>query len=272
MRMGDIAMAFPPRKTAFILASTNHGTMIVNRFDYREVRPGEAYGVGLMLLHNSCYEPEEAAFVTTLLDARRRHYGDGVNVLDIGANVGVFTIEWAKHMTGWGIVLAFEAQERIYHALAGNIAINNCFNARAFWVAVASEQGVIGMPLPDYLEPGSFGSLELRQSEHNLGMGQAIDYSEENLVDVTAVTIDSLSLERLDLMKVDVEGMEMDVLEGARGTIDSLHPILVIEELKTERASLKDYLDSFGYTTFGAGMNVVAVHPDDPTIQLLRSR
>ena len=57
-----------------------------------------------------------------------------------------------------------------------------------------------------------------------------------------------------------------------RRTIDNLHPILVIEELKTERASLKDYLDSFGYTTFGAGMNVVAVHPDDPTIQLLRSR
>ena len=262
-------MAHPPRRTAFILASTNHGTMIVNRFDYREVRPGEAYGVGLMLLHNSCYEPEEAAFVTTLLDTRRTHFGDGVHVLDIGANIGVFTVEWAKHMTGWGTVLAFEAQERIYHALAGNIAINNCFNARAFWAAVAAEPGVIGMPVPDYLSAGSFGSLELRPSVHAKGMGQAIDYSEDALVDVTAVTIDSLDLDRVDLIKVDVEGMEMEVLEGARRTLARHRPILVIEELKTDSEALKAYLDSFGYTGFGAGMNVVAIHAGDPSIRLL---
>jgi FkbM family methyltransferase len=49
--------------------------------------------------------------------------------IDCGANIGTHTIEWAKKMTGWGAVIGIEAQERIFYALAGNIAINNCFNA-----------------------------------------------------------------------------------------------------------------------------------------------
>ena len=76
-----------------------------------------------------------------ILALRRRHYGEGVLAIDCGANIGVHTIEWAKAMTGWGSVLAIEAQERIYYALAGNIAINNCFNAFAIHAAVSSESG-----------------------------------------------------------------------------------------------------------------------------------
>jgi FkbM family methyltransferase len=263
-------MAHPSRRIAFVLASTNHGAMILNRFDYRETTPGHGIGVGMALLSNSCYEPEEAAMVATLLDARRRHFGDGVNVLDIGANIGAFTIEWARHMTGWGRILAFEAQERIFHALAGNVALNNCFNARPFWAAVTSKPGLIGVPSPNYFAPGSFGSLELRRNESNEDIGQPIDYSQERLVDVTAVTIDALGLDRVDLVKVDVEGMELEVLEGARGTIGKMHPILAIETLKTDRAALRAYLDEFGYTTFAAGPNVLAIHPDDPTIEVVR--
>jgi FkbM family methyltransferase len=244
--------------------------MIVNRFDYRQTAPGRGIGVGMTLLTNSCYEPEEAAMVATLLDARRKYFGDGVNVLDIGANIGVFTVEWAKHMAGWGRILAFEAQERVFHALAGNIAINNCFNARPFWAAVAGKPGVIGMPSPNYLAPGSFGSLELRAGEHNEDIGQPIDYSKDRLVDVSAVTIDSLGLKRLDLMKVDVEGMEMEVLAGARRAVGQFHPILAIEHLKIDRGALKAYLDGFNYRIFDAGANVLAIHPDDPTIEIVR--
>ena len=86
-------------------------------------------------------------FVVKMLDLRRAHYGDGVVAVDCGANIGVHTVEWAKRMTGWGVVLAFEAQERIYYALAGNIAINNCFNARAIHAAVTSRPGTMKMPI-----------------------------------------------------------------------------------------------------------------------------
>ena len=93
-----------------------------------------------------------------VLDLRRKHYGDGVVAVDCGANLGVHTVEWAKHMTGWGVVLAIEAQERIYYALAGNIAINNCFNARAIHAAVSNRPGTMKMPKPNY-----FAQCKLRQ-------------------------------------------------------------------------------------------------------------
>ena len=98
-----------------------------------------------------------------LLQIRRKHHGDGVIAIDGGANIGVHTVEWAKAMTGWGSVLAVEAQERIYYALAGNVAINNCFNATVINAAISSESGTLQIPNPNYFLPSSFGSLELRQ-------------------------------------------------------------------------------------------------------------
>jgi hypothetical protein len=119
-------MAHPPRKIAFVLAATDHGTLIVNRFDYHMVDATTGYGVGYVLLDKSAYEAEEGATVMRLLMLRHQHFGDGVVAVDCGANIGVHTIEWAKGMTSWGFVLAIEAQERIFYALAGNISINNC--------------------------------------------------------------------------------------------------------------------------------------------------
>jgi hypothetical protein len=118
-----------PRPIAFVTASTDHGTMIVNRFDQYMTGPTTGMGAGFQILTRGAYEAGEVGLLLKLLDLRRAHYGDGLVAVDCGANLGVHTIEWARHMTGWGVVLAFEAQERIYYALAGNIAINNCFNA-----------------------------------------------------------------------------------------------------------------------------------------------
>jgi FkbM family methyltransferase len=65
--------------------------------------------------------------------------------IDCGANIGV----QAKHMTDWGSVLAVETQERIYYALIGNIAINNCFNAVALNAAISDALGKLKIPGPD---------------------------------------------------------------------------------------------------------------------------
>src|SRR5215467_1719103 len=101
------------RKLAFVVAATNHGTMIVNRFDYRMIGPDKGYGVGHQLLETASFDPGEVDVLLRLLGWRRRYFGDGVLAVDCGANVGVHTIEWAKRMTGWGSVVAIEAQERI---------------------------------------------------------------------------------------------------------------------------------------------------------------
>lgn len=116
------------KKLAFVLGSTDHGSMIINRFDYHQVNENQSYGVGYQLLNASQFDQKEIGVILNLLKNRKESHGSGLVALDCGSNIGVYAIELAKFMNEWGSVLAFEAQERIFYALAGNIAINNCFN------------------------------------------------------------------------------------------------------------------------------------------------
>jgi FkbM family methyltransferase len=252
------------RKLAFVLASADHGTMIVNRLDFRMVEAG-GFGVGYQILEAAAFDPAEVKLAVEILALRRRQYGDGVTAIDCGANIGVHTIEWAKAMTGWGSVLAIEAQERIYYALAGNIAINNCFNAVAVHAAVSSQAGVMKMPSPDYTIPSSFGSLELRQRANTEFIGQPINYT-ENTVTVCTTAIDEYNLPRVDFIKLDVEGMELEALEGADKTIKNSRPILLVEKIKSNTEEINRWLSDRGYTLKEAGINTLAIHSNDKSL------
>jgi len=252
------------RPIPFVLASTNHGTLIVNRNDYRMVGENRGYGVGYQILNTSSFDQSEISFVLALLNLRFKYFGTGVVALDCGANIGVHTVEWAKLMHEWGSVIAFEAQEKVYYALAGNIAINNCLNATAHLAAVGAECGQIKIPVPNYLMPASFGSLELKQKQGNEFIGQEIDYSDAMMRTVNLMSIDSLKLPRVDLIKIDVEGMEVDVLEGAKDTIQRCKPVMTIEIIKTDKSAVEQFLTANGYLSYPMGINILAVHSSDP--------
>ncbi|NLC24870.1 MAG: FkbM family methyltransferase [Oxalobacter sp.] len=262
---------FIHRPAAFILTSTDHGSMLVNRHDYRLIGDG-GYGVGFQLLNTSSFDHEEVNLALQLLEVRKQHFGEGVVAIDCGANVGVHTIEWAKFMYGWGNVIAFEAQERIFYALAGNIAINNCFNARAIWAAVGAGEGSINVPVPDYFKPSSFGSLEIRKTESTEYIGQVINYAEEHTLLTPMISIDSMNLPRVDLIKIDIEGMEMEALEGAASTISKSKPQLLIEKIKSNEQELSLFLSSRGYKIFTLGINLLAIHESDPLARVMEER
>lgn len=251
------------RPAPFVLVSSDHGTLIVNRNDYQMIDANRGYGVGYQLLTTSSFDQDEVSFALGLLDIRRKYFGDGLMALDCGANIGVHTVEWAKHMHQWGKVIAFEAQEKIYYALAGNLAINNCLNASAHFVAVGSKNTELKIPVPNYLQPASFGSLELKQHENNEFIGQKIDYSDAAMSIVNQKTIDSFELPRVDLIKIDVEGMEVDVLNGARETIKRCKPIMMIEIIKTDKSQVYACLTGHGYQIYPMGINVLAIHKSD---------
>jgi FkbM family methyltransferase len=264
-------MPTPPHKIAFLLAASDQGTFIVNRLDYHSAAAnGSRYGVGIELLDNGSYAAADVGIALQLLDLRRKKYGDGVVAIDCGANIGTHTVAWARHMTGWGSVLAIEAQERIYYALAGNIAINNCFNARALNVVASTQRGVVRVPIPDYLQPASFGSLEIKQRDQTEFIGQKIDYSPESMNAVAAVSIDSLQFKRVDLIKIDVEGMEAEVLEGATKCIPESRPVLMVEWIKNDKTKLKSWIESRNYRVLERGMNLVAVHQADKILDELK--
>lgn len=251
---------------AFCLVSSDHGPMLVNRMDYNHSFNGDFYGVGAQIMENDCYDPKEVRALKGLLTCRRDHFGDGVVALDCGANIGVHAIEWARLMRGWGSVIAVEAQERIFYALAGNLTLQNCFNARALWAAIGDEIGELSFPEPDYTAQGSFGSFELRPRLGGEFIGQAMDYGKPTST-VKQITIDSLELPRLDMLKIDIEGMEMEALKGARDTIRRCKPIMFIEVIKSDRDEIQVFCEARDYVVMPHGMNIIAVHKTDKTLE-----
>jgi hypothetical protein len=107
----EIFMRNVGRKLAFVLAASNHGTMITNRFDYRMSGSHAGVGVGFQLLEAGAFDPIEVELALQLIEFRRRIHGAGVVAIDCGANIGIHTIEWATGMTGWGsFILAQKCQ------------------------------------------------------------------------------------------------------------------------------------------------------------------
>lgn len=247
-----------PRPIAFVLASSQQGALIVNRNDFA-YSGNVTYGVGHQILANGAYDPGEIGDVLKILSQCRFLNGDGVVALDCGANIGVHSVECARHMAGWGNITAIEAQERIFYALAGNIALNNCFNARAIWAAVGAENGEIDVPNIDYNQPASFGSLEIRSSDHNENIGQTVRYDKAHSTPTRLMTIDSLEMERLDFAKIDIEGMELEALIGSRQTITRHQPVMIIEHIKSDAAQLVQFLTDQNYDHFAMGMNLLAI-------------
>jgi FkbM family methyltransferase len=265
-----LMMTNPQLKTAFVLVASDHGLLIVGDVDHAEHDKGDARCMGLQVLEHGCYNESEVGDLKFLLTRRRAHFGDGVIALDCGANIGVHTVEWAKLMAGWGRVIAIEAQERVFYALSGNIAINNCLNARAINAAVGAEPGTMQAPVQNYELAANLGGQELGASQRNELISQPVDYADAAAAQLRSITVDGFGLSRLDLLKLGVEGMEAEVLDGARNSIATHLPIIVAQHIKSGPNVLAERLSPFGYKLLRTPMNLIALHPSDPTSHEIR--
>ena len=77
------------------------------------------------------------------------------------------------------------------------------------------------------------------------------------------VSIDSLKLPKVDFIKIDIEGMEMEALAGARKTLNKHKPMLLVEHMKSDEVRIKAFLEDSGYNLFQIGINLLAVHKTD---------
>lgn len=153
-------------------------------------------------------------------------------VIDVGANIGAHTIWMAKHAQK---VYAFEVQRLVFQILCANIAMNDLKNVWAYHAALGEKAGKVGVP-------------QLREDvEVNLG-SYSLKSGEAGDVIVPMIRLDDLQLPRCDLIKIDVEGMECEVLSGAEETIRRLRPCLHVEDdREAQRKELYRILDDFGY-------------------------
>ncbi len=242
----------------FELMETKHGKIIVNKFD--ELSP--FWGVGSQIMRRGYYDMAEMDLTKEILNQSRSFFGDGVIAIDCGANIGVHTIEWAQLMCDWGHVYSFEAQEPIYYSLCGTIILNGCFNVTAKNIALGDSNSEIGIPKLNYYKNSSFGSLEIKKRPNNEWIGQEIDYSDT--YNVKLRTIDSFKFERVDLMKIDVEGMEEEVFRGSLETIKKYNPVIFFEHSKSNKMELENILKDFEYNIQCMGNNELAIHKDSP--------
>ena len=136
-------------------------------------------------------------------------------VVDVGAYIGTHTIPFAKATLPNGGVYAIEPQRMSFAFLNTNIVLNNLMNVIAINKFASNKIGKIKTLTLDQNYPQNYGSYATK----NLKKGETIE----------TMTIDSLKLSRVKLIKIDVEGPEEKVLIGATGTINKYKPTLYIE-------------------------------------------
>ena len=159
-------------------------------------------------------------------------------VLELGANIGAHTVALSRIVGTGGAVLAFEPQRLVFQTLCANLALNSCANVVARQAAVGAEAGELMVPVLAPDQPNNFGALPL---------GGRWERGES----VPLITIDSLQLSACRLIKMDVEGMEVEALRGAAETIRRCQPALYVENDREEKSSaLIALLMSYGYRLF----------------------
>jgi hypothetical protein len=87
------------------------------------------------------------------------------------------------------------------------------------------------------------------------------------MVNVQTIGLDSQAFARIDLIKMDIEGMEIEAVEGAKACLAKFRPMLVMEIIKTDKAGLRYLLEKLEYSVFESGMNILAVHRSDSSLK-----
>lgn len=146
----------------------------------------------------------------------------GCTVYDIGANVGTFSLFFARQVGGAGQVVAFEPVEETYGKLVANLRINGVVNVRPLRLALGAARGQRAA----YAVAGAAGTTSIATSVSADFRYRATTALETAPLDEAAALH---SLPPPDFMKIDVEGAEHEVIEGAEGLLRSARPAIFVE-------------------------------------------
>lgn len=146
-------------------------------------------------------------------------------VVDVGANIGAHTLPLARAVGPSGRVLAYEPTAFAYQKLLANMALNPDLASRI----TAVQAMLIGAP-DEPATPAVYSSWPLRPAQdlhaEHLGRAMATEGAR-------AVTLDDhlreLHVDRIDLVKIDVDGFECSVLRGAKDVLRRSRPVVVME-------------------------------------------
>jgi len=192
-------------------------------------------GVILLLLFAHEYEP-------TTIEVFKKYVKGGSTVIDIGANIGYFTLLAAQCVGVKGKVIAIEPELMNVQDLKDNVLLNGFHNVEIENAAVSNKMGMAQLNV----SAGESG-------EHSLVIPKSRKY--QKVQPVKLITVDSLKASNISLIKIDVEGHEYEVIEGVRETLEKQSPPMIIEiwpeGLQTSNHTVCEFgalLSSMGYT------------------------
>lgn len=157
----------------------------------------------------------------------------GMKVLDVGANVGLYSVFASRKVAPGGMVYSFEPSSETYDRLLANLALNRATNVKAAKLAVGDQPGEVSLLRETRLSDGE------RYVDASLAeVKSASELSDTERVRI--VTLDQWAAEnglaetKFDFIKIDVEGAELYVLKGAASVISRSPDIVVLYECAME--------------------------------------
>jgi FkbM family methyltransferase len=173
--------------------------------------------IGSEILRSWMWESETVRFVWGWLRA-------GLTVLDVGAHIGQYTLLASGLVGPAGRVIAFEPHPVLGRVLRRNVGRAGCQNVTVLPVALDRAPGLGTLVLHP---PDNFGGSSLRPDGASAHHARAT-------VEVTTLdeALDRLGRPPVDLVKIDVEGAELGVIDGARGTLAANPGVVLIVEFR----------------------------------------
>lgn len=191
--------------------------------------------IGIHLKAGKLWEPHFKTVIDTFLKP-------GDIAIDCGANFGYNSVLMGKKLSNKGLLIAFEPQKIIYQQMNGNLILNNIYNTLTYQMAVGDKISEVHMAPINY----DFYGVNIG----NLSIGN-------NGEKVKMVKLDDLDLEKVNFIKLDIQGYELFALQGAQNLLSTFKPDLFIEiedhqlaKFDVKRSQLVEYIKSFGYRMF----------------------
>lgn len=163
--------------------------------------------LGKALLEKGDFEPHFAALIRNIIKP-------GDLCLDVGANLGYHTVQMAKATGTSGRVISFEPLTVVFQQMCGNCFLNDLRNVLPFNFAVGDMNGVVQMDAVNY----DGGGINIGMTKVGVGGDH-----------VQIRMLDTMGLNRVAFIKLDVQGCEVKFLQGAAKTINSSRPIMFVE-------------------------------------------
>jgi FkbM family methyltransferase len=160
-------------------------------------------------------------------------YTENTNMIDIGAHIGTFSLMMSKYISENSKIYAFEPV--YYEILTINVEQNNLKDKILIYpIGLSDKKEQLQGGLIDFSINVNYGFTQLDNLE------KANDTS-KYIIDI--ITLDSLNIENVSFIKIDTEGSERKVLDGAFNTIIKNLPTILIEIWCTSKNSIKKYND-----------------------------